>query len=118
VSALTTAELTFFDAYRHRLLVEEVVDAMRDAFPDQLADRKGDELCEIGMAVVTDMRRYGFKQSHQLRHLVGWGLFYGRGYERLDPEGTLHSICRSDASGLEKFKLFSRRLRDLGEVLT
>ena len=100
------------------------LDIEAEKFSKELRAEFGRELANLPEPAVTTivakslirMSSYGFTRRNDLRALATWEVFYGVGFERKDPQGVLQSICMSDKPAPERFRLFSKRMRELAPL--
>ncbi len=108
---------TVFRVEKYNIEAKKLAAEISDEFKSELQDLKITNLSEILLLSLLRMSSYGFTRSNDLKTLATWEVFYGPSFEASDPEKILQKICVGNLPAKDKFRMFSKRMRDLAPLL-
>lgn len=110
---LTQRDLALFVASRRQQDADALARDLRDAFADDIA-LPDDQLRDRCRRAVDRLAGLGFRQRDHLFVMLSWEIFFGPGFESIDPEGRLSQILHTPRDEAERFEMLKQRMQTLG----
>ena len=110
---LTQRDLALFASSRRQADADALARDLRRTFGDDIT-LPDDQLRDVSRRALERLAGLGFRQRDHLFVMLSWEIFFGPGFESIDPKGQLSQILHSPHDEAERFDMLKQRMQTLG----